>query len=188
MIYYRPDGRCDIGLNDDLMDLKNSSPQKSPLIGASMSQSIQLIQTNPDGSPLLCITDYNDDIDGDNEQSDNENSQPFSSMSSQSQESLHHYYAEPIHLNNYHSLNYPYDHRIRTNSSFDYNIPPPRPPPPPPSHMVPNHYSHYRLNNSTDRIYYEPTMRRYYKNQNNNHNSNSNLYHSNHIGDYHFQI
>lgn len=187
MIYYRPDGRCDVGLNDDLMDLKNSSPQKSPLIGASMSQSIQLIQTNPDGSPLLCITDYNDDIDDDNEQSDNENSQPFSSMSSQSQESLHHYYAEPIHLNNYHSLNYPYDHRMRTNSSFDYNIPPPRPPPPP-SHMVPNHYSHYRLNNSTDRIYYEPTMRRYYKNKNDNHNSNSNLYHSNHIGDYHFQI
>ena len=187
MIYYRPDGRCDVGLNDDLMDLKNSSPQKSPLIGASMSQSIQLIQTNPDGSPLLCITDYNDDIDGDNEQSDNENSQPFSSMSSQSQESLHHYYAEPIHLDNYHSLNYPYDHRMRTNSSFDYNIPPPRPPPPP-SHMVPNHYSHYRLNNSTDRIYYEPTMRRYYKNKNDNHNSNSNLYHSNHVGNYHFQI
>ena len=187
MIYYRPDGRCDVGLNDDLMDLKNSSPQKSPLIGASMSQSIQLIQTNPDGSPLLCITDYNDDIDGDNEQSDNENSQPFSSMSSQSQESLHHYYAEPIHLDNYHSLNYPYDHRMRTNSSFDYNIPPPRPPLPP-SHMVPNHYSHYRLNNSTDRIYYEPTMRRYYKNKNDNHNSNSNLYHSNHVGNYHFQI
>lgn len=125
----RPDGRCTaLSIND--MEC-NTSPQKSPLISSSMSQCVQLSQTQPDGSPLLL---YSDDYHSD----DNDNDDSPTPLTSSS-ESMHHFYERPMIYGN------------RSLHNIHYNIPPPRPPPPPiicptPPHRI-RHYSYSSRDN-----------------------------------------